>query len=329
MVSSNLLFANVFRRVALVSILLVYFTGATKFRQQELLYGRVHGDGAEYFFIPRDEVPIPDIITASRLELTRQYTHFEGKVRSQASGNQPDWTELDTISFPLHNSWQYNHDVVTKARIYRLKDGETFEYFADVVKGERCFDNIRQRKDSDSEEKYEAAPESIKRELHLICLGGFSALHPTTDLSVLDGNYTGSRQGRESWFEFRKGKVADAKLTVKQIDNEFFCAIYYPLCNGVILIEAPGWRKSIEKSTHYSILKKSKVQTQRGWSLAAWRRRSKRNFSAGEEGAGLLDDDDESNVICGAKHVRRRLTRDTLDEWDCHLSDDFALKIRA
>ncbi|KAF4663651.1 hypothetical protein FOZ61_001471 [Perkinsus olseni] len=246
MASSNLLFNSTFRRVTLMSILLVYFTGATQFRQQELLYGRVHGVGAEYFFIPRDEVPIPDIATAHRLYLTDHYALFEGKVRSQARRDQPDWTDLDTMSFPLHNSWQSNHDVVTKARIYRLKDGGTLEYIADVVKGERCFDNVRQRKDSDSEEKYEAAPESIERELHLICLSGFSALHPITDLSVLDGNYTGSRQGRESWFEFRKGKVADAKLTVKHIDKDFFCAIYYPLCDGVILIEAPGWRKSIE-----------------------------------------------------------------------------------
>ncbi|KAF4729829.1 hypothetical protein FOZ62_030083 [Perkinsus olseni] len=325
MASSNLLFNSTFRRVTLVSILLVYFTGATQFRQQELLYGRVHRGGAEYFFIPRDEVPINDITTARRFALTRHYANFDGKVRSQASGNQPDWTELDTISFSPHNSWQSNHDVVTKARIYRLKDGETSEYIADVVKGDRCFDNIRQRKDS-NEEEYEAAPESIQRELHLICLGGFSALHPTTDLSVLDGNYTGTRQGRESWFEFRKGKVTDAKLTAKHIDKELFCAVYYPLCDGVIFIEAPGWPKSIEKSIHYSILKKSRVQKQQGWSLASWRRRSTRGTSTGE-GAGLLDDDDESNVICGANHVRRRLTRDTLDKWDCHLSDDFGLKI--
>ncbi|KAF4663649.1 hypothetical protein FOZ61_001469 [Perkinsus olseni] len=313
MASSNLLVNSLFR--------LVKYLGG----QQELLYGRVHGDGAEYFFIPRDEVSIPDIATAHRLYLTKHYAHFEGKVRSEASGHQPDWTELDTISFPLHNSWQYNHDVVTKARIYRLKDGETAEYIADVVKDERCFDNIRRRKDSDVEE-YKAAPESIERELHLICLGGLSALQPITDLSVLDGNYTGMRQGRDSWFEFRKGKVADATLTVKQIDKEFFYAIYYPLCDGVILAEVPTMHSSVEKVPTYTIFEKSMVQKQRVWSLASWRRRRQRAAAGGDEGAGLLDDDDESNALCRATHLRRRLSHDVLYNWDCHLPNSFLLK---
>ncbi|KAF4729827.1 hypothetical protein FOZ62_030081 [Perkinsus olseni] len=327
MVFSRPFVSEAFLCFALVSILLVYFTEATKFRQQELLYGRVHGDGAEYFFIPRDEVPITDIVTAHRIGLTRYYGGFYGRVKSQATGHQLGSVQLHTSDFVLHNSWQYNHDVVTKARIYRLKDGETSEYIADVVKGGRCFDNVRQRKDSDDEEEYEAAPESIQRELHLICLGGFSALHPTTDLTVLDGNYTGSRQGRESWFEFRKGKVTDAKLTVKQIDKEFFYAIYYPLCDGVILAEVPTMHSSVEKVPTYSILERSKVQKQRVWSLASWRRRRQRAAAGGDEGAGLLDDDDESNALCRATHVRRRLSHDVLYNWDCHLPNYFLLKV--
>ncbi|KAF4729830.1 hypothetical protein FOZ63_014013 [Perkinsus olseni] len=320
--------SNASRCVTLVSILLIYFSEATNFRQQELLYGRVHGDGAEYVFVARDEVPISDISTAHRLQLTRHDANFFGKVSCQVCGAQLEWTVLHTISFPLHNSWQSNHDVVTKARIYRLKDGETSEYIADVVKGDRCFDNIRQRKDSDDEEEYEAAPKNIERELHLICLGGFSALHPITDLTVLDGNYTGSRQGRDSWFDFNKGKVRDAKLTVKEIDTMHFNVIHYPLCDGVILAEVAGWMASIEKPPSYSLLRRSKVQRQQGWSFASRRRRRQRAAAPGDEGAGLLDDDDESNALCRAKHVRRRLSHDVLYNWDCHLPNDFMLKVR-
>ncbi|KAF4753324.1 hypothetical protein FOZ62_016746, partial [Perkinsus olseni] len=220
MVSSNPLINNTLWYLALAGNLLVYLIDAEGYRQKEVLYGRVHGDGTEFFFIPGVKVAISDLSTAHRLGLTQHYNLFPERAISQ--GRSQAKADLRTSDFLPHNTKRYDLDVVSKTRIFRVKDGETSEYVADVtdsIEGGKCFDNIRQREYANGQ-VYEDPPGKVVWELQQICSGGFSALRPSTNMSVLDGVYLGSRVNRNVFFRFRNGEVKEAELTLKEINEE-------------------------------------------------------------------------------------------------------------
>ncbi|KAF4684327.1 hypothetical protein FOZ60_007988 [Perkinsus olseni] len=80
--------------LALAGSLLVYLTDAQGYRQQEVLYGRVHGVGTEFFFIPGDEAAIGDLDTAYVLGISGGYDEFRGQTSSQRDGTKTTslWT---------------------------------------------------------------------------------------------------------------------------------------------------------------------------------------------------------------------------------------------
>ncbi|KAF4741620.1 hypothetical protein FOZ63_026337 [Perkinsus olseni] len=317
--------------LALAGSLLVYLTDAQGYRQQEVLYGRVHGVGTEFFFIPGDEAAIGDLDTAYVLGISGGYDEFRGQTSSQRDGTKT--TSLWTSHLVPYNTFINDNDEVNTTRILRFKDGHTSEYVADVLGGDTCFGNIRQRKDSTSE-NFEAPPPYVAMELQQICQNGFSALSPARDLSVLDGSYTGSRLDRTVSFTFQKGEVMNAGLVVGEVNQELRIVLYYPLCDGVIAAVLPAASLESENISTFVVLRKSvepasKKSEKRGL-FSFFGRRSRKKASTGEDELdGLLADDDESNVICKAEHVMERIARyELLDKWDRYLSDDFVLETK-
>ncbi|KAF4648454.1 hypothetical protein FOZ61_002681, partial [Perkinsus olseni] len=75
-------------------VLLVHLTDAQGYRQQEVLYGRVHGVGTEFFFVPGDEAAIGDLDTAYVLGISGGYDEFRGQTSSRREGSKTtrSWT---------------------------------------------------------------------------------------------------------------------------------------------------------------------------------------------------------------------------------------------
>ncbi|KAF4708529.1 hypothetical protein FOZ62_026468, partial [Perkinsus olseni] len=273
--------------IALVSSVLTSPTGAEPHRQQEILYGRIHGDGTEFFLLPRPTGAIGTLTDSQRLGFTHFFKHFQGKAMRQ--GHNPKMAYLHTCDFVPHNTGQYVYGVVNKTRILRVKDGQTSEYTADVVGGGKCFNNIHQVKDDSHGQGCDDPPRKIEIQLQRLCDDGFSAVHPFPQSSVEDGLYTGSQMRRSVSLGFQKGQVSEASLTLREADDEEdYYVTYHRLCNGVISVIVPGMDSPVGETSEYVILRK----------------RSQRKAAADvvdsddEEGAGLLATDDESNVLC-------------------------------
>ncbi|KAF4752985.1 hypothetical protein FOZ63_007560, partial [Perkinsus olseni] len=186
-------------------------------------------------------------------------------------------------------------------------DGVTGEYFADVVNNGKCFANIWER---DQTGEYMDAPE------------GIVALQPSSNLSELDGTYSGNGLGKSLSLDFGGSTVGDAILRVRLVDEHSRMAMYYPLCDGMISLITPVADLPSEKVATYLLLKRSGGRRQQSLGSTSLRRRR------GED-VPVRPQIGHSNDLCGPQHVRRKLERDELNKWDRDLPEKFVLDMRA
>ncbi|KAF4684328.1 hypothetical protein FOZ60_007989 [Perkinsus olseni] len=328
MISSIPLINIRFWCIALIGSLLVYLTGAEPYRQQEVLYGRVRGDeGAEFFLLPRVKAAIGSLSTAQNSGLSKHSHYFPDKTKGP--GPKPQRTGLHTYDFLPHNTLKDNNNVVNQTRILRVEEGETKEYAADVVEGDKCFDNIRELEDSQGRVS-KVAPENIQEELAELCQSGFSALQPSPDSPLVDGFYTGTRMERNVSLEVHDGKMMGAGLTVKRVGEDCRSITYYPVCDGMLAIIVPADKLPTEDKAYYVMLKKSEKPKKRSKSFLSRlrRKRSDEGNSDDVELQSLHAGNQGSHPLCNAAHERRKLNRDELlEKWDRNMPEDFVLKL--
>ncbi|KAF4741621.1 hypothetical protein FOZ63_026338, partial [Perkinsus olseni] len=286
--------------------LLVYLTGAEPYRQQEVLYGRVRGDeGAEFFLLPRVKAAIGSLSTAQNSGLSKYSHYFPDKTKGP--GPKPQKTGLHTYDFLPHNTFKDNNDVVNQTRILRVEEGETKEYAADVVEGDKCFDNIRELEDSQGR-----------------------VSKPSPDSPLVDGFYTGTRMERNVSLEVHDGRMMGAGLTVKRVGEDCRSITYYPVCDGMLAIIVPADKLPTEDKAYYVMLKKSEKPKKRSKSFLSRlrRKRSDEGNSDDVELQGLQAGNQGSHPLCNAAHERRKLYRDELfEKWDRNMPEDFVLKL--
>ncbi|KAF4715654.1 hypothetical protein FOZ63_033240, partial [Perkinsus olseni] len=186
------------------------------YREGEVLYAQVSED-VEYLVMPRDWGAVTDLHDAQQLGLSQ----FQGRFL-EAAGSRGGTAKKGNLTvydyYPFH-VWAHYNKVVTKAKLFRLQYGETFEYEAGVARDGGCFDNITLVKSSfhtGGHRVREKVPQYVQEEIEQLCANGFSALQPTSSHSVLDGVYSGSRKERTLQLTFRRGELLDVDLTVEE-----------------------------------------------------------------------------------------------------------------
>ncbi|KAF4695932.1 hypothetical protein FOZ60_003096 [Perkinsus olseni] len=216
-------------------------------REQEVLYAQLPETGVEYFFIPRNKLAVTSLGESRRLGLTEHGRGFVGKARSledivnetivMAYGYVP-YTCWNTTDSGRHGQGSS----VLKAQIFRVAEGKTSEYIADVVYSGGCFERIEampfsfRRNEIASRE----APQNVKDELRQICDTGFAALKPSSRLPKLDGVYIGSRDGRSLKLSFYHGAIIGADLVIETFAKIYPFVTYHPLCDGIISLITRG-----------------------------------------------------------------------------------------
>ncbi|KAF4730550.1 hypothetical protein FOZ63_028434 [Perkinsus olseni] len=311
---------NVLLYVSLSSI--PAYSAPHVYRETEVLYAKVAGevDGdAEYFFLPHGSAAIITTYDYMCRGLSEEGVELHRKAMSRDP--KPKKRNICAYEYAPHNSLKGYNKTVTKTRIIRVQNGETSEYFADVVSDGRCFDRVKlqtttfhTRGEIEAEEL--ALP--VKQELEQICAEGFTALKPSPSLSSLNGVYIGERKQTRLEMKFRRGTVKDADLLAEKLGEADAEVMYYPLCGGVITIvnAAPD----DQQSTSIVILEKSEV--------AKTQSLRKRLFSRRKSPKHAFDD--YSRALCNVEeHGRRSINRTTLGLWDRGLPDEFVLKTKA
>ncbi|KAF4660309.1 hypothetical protein FOZ61_004094 [Perkinsus olseni] len=90
-----------------------------------------------------------------RSGMSTNIQQFRGKVANLL--NLPLTTDLQVCDFVTHKALRSSNREVKVARVLRLQDGVTGEYFVDVVHNGKCFANIWER---DQTGEYMDAPEA-------------------------------------------------------------------------------------------------------------------------------------------------------------------------
>ncbi|KAF4705971.1 hypothetical protein FOZ62_028489 [Perkinsus olseni] len=209
-------------------------------------------------------------------------------------------------------------------RILRVEGGITVEYLANVAKDGNCFDRIWEWKSSEDGGEYVDASGQIDNELAELCHTGFVALEPSPDVSTLDGIYTGDGPGKNLYFDFNNGTLKDAYLSVREISEKTRMAMYYPVCDGILSLVSPEPGLKSEETPAYLILKRSRERARQRKNLISLRKRR-----GEEDEAQPLVGDEGSNYLCKPEHVRRKLRRSQMAQWDRNLPEKFILKRKA
>ncbi|KAF4717910.1 hypothetical protein FOZ63_028696, partial [Perkinsus olseni] len=171
------------------------------YREGEVLYVQARED-VEYLVMPRDWGAVTDLHDAQQLGLSQ----FKGRFLEAARSRDPKAMKSNLIVYDYYpfNVWDYYNERVAKAKLFRLQYGETLEYEADVARH-----GLREEVETE-------VPQSVREEIEQICANGFSALQSTSNHSVLDGIYWGSRKERTLQLAFRRGELIDVDLTVEE-----------------------------------------------------------------------------------------------------------------
>ncbi|KAF4717333.1 hypothetical protein FOZ62_004901, partial [Perkinsus olseni] len=283
-------------------------------REQEVLYAQLPRTGVEYFLIPRNKLAVTSLGESRRLGLTEHRRGFVGKARSlEDIVNETIVMAYDYVPYTHWNTTDSRRpglgSSVLKAQIFRVTEGKTSEYIADVVYSGGCFERIEAMAFSYSRQEgaaVEEAPGYVKDELRQICDKGFLALKPSTSLPKLDGVYVGSRDERSLKLSFYHGAIHGADLVIETFANIYPFVTYHPLCDGIISLITRGRRR---EGLTLVILKKAK-----GYKGVFWEHR--------QEETVLI----KGYPLCEVEvHGRRTITRYELHKWDQNLPDDFVL----
>ncbi|KAF4655356.1 hypothetical protein FOL46_008277 [Perkinsus olseni] len=286
------------------------------YREGEVLYAQVRED-VEYLVMPRDWGAVTDLHDAQQLGLSQ----FKGRFLEAARSRDAKAMKSNLIVYDYYpfNVWDYYNERVAKAKLFRLQYGETLEYEADVARHGRCFENITLIESSfhsGGPPVREEVPQSVREEIEQICANGFSALQSTSNHSVLDGIYAGSRKERTLQLAFRRGELIDADLTVEEGVGMNRRVIFHPICNGVFALVKRVERVPESRNT-FLILKKV-------------RGRDKGLFAGILRLMGLRKPRGyNTRALCNVReHERRHLSGPDLRKWDLDLPPEFNIQFR-